>query len=107
GVLFGGEPGLEYGHGIPKDEEEKIHGAMRELVEQRLGDLAKVKTALVVSESPAKGIVDYAEKEGVDLIVISTHGRTGLRRMMIGSVAERVVRHAHCPVLTLRSKLQD
>ena len=80
---------------------------MRELVEQRLGDLAKVKTALVVSESPAKGIVDYAEKEGVDLIVISTHGRTGLRRMMIGSVAERVVRHAHCPVLTLRSKLQD
>ena len=41
---------------IAKDEEEKIHGAMRELVEQRLGDLAKVKTALVVSESPAKGI---------------------------------------------------
>jgi nucleotide-binding universal stress UspA family protein len=43
---------------------------------------------------------------GADLIVVSTHGRTGLSHLLIGSVAERVVRHAPCPVLTLRSKAE-
>ncbi|MCK5448496.1 MAG: universal stress protein, partial [Gemmatimonadetes bacterium] len=41
------------------------------------------------------------EKHGVDLIVIGTHGRTGVPRLLIGSVAERVVRHASCPVLVV------
>lgn len=51
---------------------------------------------------PAQVIVDTANDEGTDLIVMGTHGRTGLAHMLIGSVAERVVRSAHCPVLTLR-----
>ncbi|MBX3249853.1 MAG: universal stress protein [Myxococcales bacterium] len=107
GVLFGGEPGLEAGHGIPKEDEARLHAELERIARERFPDVEKIKTAVIVSESPAKGIVEYAEKEGVDFIVITTHGRTGFSRMLIGSVAEKVVRLAHCPVLTLRSKLQD
>jgi nucleotide-binding universal stress UspA family protein len=47
-------------------------------------------------------IVALAEKVHADLLVMPSHGRTGLKRLLIGSVAERVVRLAHCPVLVLR-----
>ena len=56
----------------------------------------------VVNE-PAHGITDYAEQNGFDLIVLPSHGRTGVTRLLIGSTAERVVRLAHCPVLVLRA----
>ncbi len=52
--------------------------------------------------TPAEEITKAAEKEKADLIMLPSHGRTGLARIMIGSVAERVVRLAHCPVLVLR-----
>jgi universal stress protein A len=58
--------------------------------------------ARVRAGAAAAQIVDAAFEEGVDLIVMGTHGRTGLRRWLMGSVAETVVRHARCPVLTLR-----
>ncbi len=60
----------------------------------------------LISGAPADAIVRFAQQEGVDLIVMSTHGRTGLRRVLMGSVSEAVVRHAHCPVLTLRQAEQ-
>jgi nucleotide-binding universal stress UspA family protein len=56
----------------------------------------------VVSGRPADSITDYARTEGFDLIVMGTHGRTGLPHAVLGSVAERVVRMAPCPVLTVR-----
>ncbi len=55
-------------------------------------------------DGPVEGIVAYAEQAVVDLIVIATHGRTGLSHVLLGSVAERIVREAPCPVLTIRSK---
>jgi universal stress protein A len=57
----------------------------------------------LVMGSPAGGILHIAEKEGVEMIVMSTHGRTGLTRMLMGSVAEEVVRKAKCPVLTVKA----
>ena len=57
---------------------------------------------VVVSSSPALAIVEYAAKAGVDLIVIGTHGRGAVAHLLMGSVAERVVRAAPCPVLTVR-----
>ncbi len=51
---------------------------------------------------PFVEIVRYAKKNEIDLIVIGTHGRTGLKHVLIGSVAERVVRKSPCPVLTVR-----
>ena len=53
--------------------------------------------------APAQSIVDTAKRSGADLIVMATYGHTGLAHMLIGSVAEKVVRSAHCPVLTIRS----
>jgi len=54
--------------------------------------------------SPALAIADHAKQGHYDLIVMGTHGRTGLSHVLIGSVAERVVRHAPCPVLSVRAK---
>lgn len=53
--------------------------------------------------SPAEELVKFAANHAVDLIVIGTHGRTGVLRLLMGSVAEAVLRHAECPVLTLRA----
>ncbi len=59
--------------------------------------------SLVVAGPPALLIVDTARDTGADLIVMGTHGRTGLAHAFIGSVAEKVVRTARCPVLTVRA----
>ena len=56
----------------------------------------------VVEGSPKVEIIAYARKHNIDLIVLSTHGRTGLSHVLMGSVAETVVRTAPCPVLTVR-----
>jgi nucleotide-binding universal stress UspA family protein len=74
--------------------------------------LAKRTTALAVEGIAARGVVKVgvpwevivgtARDEQADMIVMGTHGRTGLDRMLLGSVAERVVRRAPCPVMTLR-----
>lgn len=55
---------------------------------------------------PGHEIADYAEQIQADLIVLPSHGRTGLTRLLIGSVAERVVRLAHCPVLVLKAPVE-
>jgi nucleotide-binding universal stress UspA family protein len=56
----------------------------------------------VVEGSPKAEIIQYARKQNIDLIVLATHGRTGLPHVIMGSVAENVVRTAPCPVLTVR-----
>jgi nucleotide-binding universal stress UspA family protein len=56
----------------------------------------------VVVGIPYRKIVDVAEEETIDLIVMTTHGRTGLSHLVMGSVAEKIVRTAPCPVLTIR-----
>lgn len=67
---------------------------------ERLG-AAGAKTEKVVGE-PAREIVAWAGANGADLLVLGTHGRTGFEHALLGSVAERVVRKAACPVLTVR-----
>lgn len=57
----------------------------------------------VIRGTPFLEIIRYAREHDIDLIVIGTHGRTGLQQAMIGSVAERVVRKAPCPVLVVRA----
>ena len=86
-----------------QDIETAIHGALAKLVDELFEGIDDPKTALIMSPNAAQGICHYAEKEDVELIVLSTHGRTGLAHLLIGSVAERVVRHAPCPVLTVRA----
>ena len=59
---------------------------------------------VAVTGDPFQEICRVAADEEVDLIVMGSHGRTGLRHVLLGSVAERVVRHAQCPVLVVRSE---
>ena len=60
--------------------------------------------AEVARGQPADAIIRFAHERDVDLIVMGTHGRSGLQHVFLGSVAEKVVRHASCPVLTVRYK---
>ncbi len=81
---------------------ENAENSIRELVEQRLPSELPVKTVIAEGD-PANQIVRVAATEEVDLIVIATHGRTGWRHVIYGSVAERVVRLAGPAVLTIRT----
>ncbi len=65
-----------------------------------------VHTAVVEGDAVAETIVHYAREHGYDLILMSTHGRGGLSRLVFGSVAEAVVRHAPCPVLVVRPQVK-
>lgn len=62
-------------------------------------------TPMVEMGLPAEAIIDYAGKHDVSLIVMSTHGRTGLARWVYGSVADKVLRGAPCPVLLVRAAM--
>ena len=79
-------------------------GQIEKLLKEKLTDdkYQGLQIAVVLGE-PAHGIANYAQEKHAELIVIPSHGRTGITRLLIGSVAERVVRLAHCPVLVLRT----
>jgi len=94
--------------GLPMESSfEGVGEALREQGETALRQLERrVKSAPVetdiVQGSPAREIVSAARDEDCDLIVMGTHGRSGVDRLLLGSVAERVVRSAPIPVLTVR-----
>ena len=77
---------------------------MRKAIPERLAQ-AQVEGVRVevVMDDPPHGIADFAQQTHAELIVMPSHGRTGVKRLLIGSVTERVLRLAHCPVLVLRS----
>src|SRR5262245_28938880 len=62
------------------------------------GDVPPARAVVEIDDSPAAAIVDYASRSSIDLIVMGTHGRRGVSQLLVGSVAERVVRTAPCPV---------
>ena len=90
------EVNLSYIEKIRVEAQQRIEAAR-----QRVEDTGLTVKVVMVNGPPAQRITETAEKEAADLIVMGTHGRTGLRHMLIGSVAERVVRHATCPVLVV------
>jgi nucleotide-binding universal stress UspA family protein len=81
--------------------EEEALKALREFAQSSVSSGLNVHT-VVRCGTPAEEIIRYAEQEGVDLIVIATHGRTGLRHIMMGSVAEKIVRLSNIPVLSIK-----
>ena len=86
----------------------EIEEAIRETLTGKTAELLKgvseVELSVVQHPSPGRAIVEIAEDEGVDLVIVGSHGRSGLSRAVLGSVAERVVRHAPCPVLVVRGR---
>ncbi|MFQ5807465.1 MAG: universal stress protein [Phycisphaerae bacterium] len=75
--------------------------ALDQLVEQHFGRYDKVVTKVFFG-NPWPSICNYAKENDIDLIIITTHGRTGLSHALIRSTAERIVQHAPCPVLTVK-----
>lgn len=87
---------------IPNDETIKqLKTKLLECIPEEIRSDLQIE-ALVVQGIPFAEIISIAKKNKVDMIVMGTHGRTGLAHIMIGSVSEKVVRKAHCPVLTVR-----
>lgn len=89
---------------LPRIEAEMVAGAeqqLRNLAVAKESPAVKVECKAVVGD-PFWEICQEAEREHADLIVMGSHGRTGLSHVLLGSVAERVVRHAPCPVLVAR-----
>ncbi|HMA61506.1 MAG TPA: universal stress protein [bacterium] len=75
---------------------------MDSIVKDKLPSEVEYKK-IISSGDPAQEIDKIAQSEDVDLLVISTHGRSGLKHLIFGSVAEKIIRHSHCPVLTIKS----
>ena len=96
-------PGTELGFNYAEYLEHLSHTAADRLKELAAALPASCGAQTQVLEGiPWDLIVQYAAEHQVDLIVMPTHGRSGLKHLLLGSVAERVVRHAHCPVLVVR-----
>jgi nucleotide-binding universal stress UspA family protein len=86
---------------LPEVQLEVEAGARKQLDEKLSGGEPPGSGLVLTSNVLADAIVSHAASAGVDLIVIGTHGRKGVSRLLLGSVAERVVRAAPCPVLTV------
>jgi len=98
------EPPMAYGGGelyidVQENEREDLRKALVNVVP--LDHQVPFEHKLLVGD-PATAIVETADNEHADLIVMGTHGRTGITRLLMGSVAESVVRKANCPVLTIK-----
>lgn len=102
-LLHVGEPGIDYGEIITElaweDHRKRAEEAMRKM----MSPTPPVSIEKRIEQgSPGEKIVRVAEETSTDLIVMGTHGRTGLGRLLLGSVAEQVMRKAPCPVMTVR-----
>jgi nucleotide-binding universal stress UspA family protein len=86
---------------LEKEIEEGAEKMMEKFCQTKMGDFTRYTTA-VVAGIPYEEILRKAEETGASLIVLGTHGRTGIDHLIFGSTAERVVRSAACPVLTIR-----
>lgn len=82
--------------------EEDARLRLRKLAESISGSKGPVETHCLRGGAPAEVIVTFAEQHGIDLVVMSSHGRRGVRRLLIGSVTEEVIRRSPCPVLVER-----
>ena len=99
GGVLAGRPGF----GPHRDMLENSRRVLDRFVAEHFADcidLVEVRHAVEFGV-PDKNIVELAANEGVDMIVMSTHGRTGIDRFILGSVSEKVVAHAPCPVLVV------
>jgi nucleotide-binding universal stress UspA family protein len=98
--------GIDGGVMADPDLQRQFEESSRQQVNAAISDEDRVQLkaegVVLVSHSPAAAITGFAREAGIDLIVMGTHGRGGMAHLLMGSVSERVVRTAPCPVLTVR-----
>ena len=95
-VVFGGAETMT----VPSEGERDARDKLNEIVQRRSALGVPIESSVRVGD-PARVIVDLVKEQGADLVVIGTHGRRGLARVFLGSVAEKVVRTSPVPVLTI------
>lgn len=95
---------MEVPAAVPTMEElvAQAEAQMEKFARESLTGFGQSPVTKVLEGRPVDQITDYAKEIGASMIVMSTHGRSGLSHLLIGSTAEGVVRHAACPVLTVR-----
>ena len=105
-ALHGPEIGFAYA-----EVERNIEAAVRRDLDAAISasdhQTLKVRTMITRASNVAHAITTYAKDNAIDLIIVGTHGRGAIQRFLIGSVAERVMRTAPCPVLTVRAHERD
>ncbi len=97
GDMMMGSPSFEE---LDNKRRQKAEQLLANIVEDNKDTCPKCSYALLEGEA-VEEIVTYAKDKGADLIIISTHGAKGIEKILLGSVAERVVKKAHCPTLTI------
>jgi nucleotide-binding universal stress UspA family protein len=101
-VRFANEMSMAFLPELQTQIEEEARKRIEALVSDEDKKTLNARAAVVTSAGAAETIVQYASDHAIDLIVMGTHGRRGVDHLLMGSVAERVVRTAPCPVLTVR-----
>jgi len=90
---------------IPQENLEGMRQQLEELVARAEGKMREVGFATegrVLAGDPRQSLIDVAQSERADLIVVGSHGRSGIAKMMLGSVSSHIVTHAHCSVLVVK-----
>jgi len=89
-----------------QEERDRTKRTLEKVATEKVPGALRCRTEVIVGDAE-QDIVGYADKEGVELIVIATHGRTGWLEAGFGSVAEKVSQKAQCPVLSLRTRTKN
>jgi nucleotide-binding universal stress UspA family protein len=85
-----------------KAQREEARSQMEKLIRKKRLKPGTFRSLIVTRGDPARVIANHANKARASMIVMGTHGRTGLKRLLLGSVAERTLRYARCPVLIIK-----
>lgn len=102
--LVAGEPPASYITQIIRSARSASKKYLADVQSRLSADGIPVKTESLEDDRPGAAISDYAQKNGVDLIIMGTHGYTGLKKMMLGSVAIEVLHNSRVPVLLIRAE---
>src|SRR5215213_11367726 len=87
--------------GLYVDVLPSVHDALADFVAKTINDERDRTTLVSTTGEVVEGIIEQAERESSDLIIMGTHGRSGIARVLLGSITERVLREARCPVMTI------
>ena len=102
-TYYGGSVNQSSIEGIIEDAKKEAQAWFDKVQEEADENNVKLRREIIVnSKSIVGAVVDYAEHEGVDLIVIGSRGLSGFKKLLLGSVASGIVTYAHCPVLVIK-----